>query len=192
MPTPLPVGLTGDNCDDENAAAHLLCLLADVALRNLEDEQTSALGGSGSWSLTSADADADASYDAGGASPPPRLRPTTEFPDDAEGDNGARMPIDGDDGDWTTIASSGVEFADHPTADQAPAAAADGGGSPELALDAGAASSFSAALGSARARAAARAALDHVTNDSASAPGGWDRGMMGGCGSNEPVNEIGL
>ena len=50
---------------------HLLRLLADVALRGLEDERSSALGGSGSWSLTSADADADASYDAGGASPPP-------------------------------------------------------------------------------------------------------------------------
>jgi hypothetical protein len=61
-------------------------------------------------------APADASYDAGGESPPPRHRPTTEFPDDAEGDNGARMPIDGDDGDLTMIASSGVEFADHPTA----------------------------------------------------------------------------
>jgi hypothetical protein len=134
-----------------------------VALRGLEDERSSALGGSGSWSSTSADADADASYNAGGESPPPRHRPTTEFPDDAEGDNGARMPIDGDDGDWTTIASSGVEFADHPTAGQAPAATADVGGSPELALDAGEGSLFLAALGSARARSAARAALDHVT-----------------------------
>jgi hypothetical protein len=62
---------------------HLLRLLADVALRGLEDERSSALGGSGSWSSTSADADADASYDAGGESPPPRHRPTTEFPDDA-------------------------------------------------------------------------------------------------------------
>ena len=64
---------------------HLLRLLADVALRGLENERSSALGGSGSWSSTSADADADASYDAGGESPPPRHRPTKEFPDDAEG-----------------------------------------------------------------------------------------------------------
>jgi hypothetical protein len=64
----------------------------------------------------------------------------------------ARMPIDGDE----TIGSSGVEFADHPTAGQAPAATADVGGSPELALDAGEGSLFLAALGSARARSAAR------------------------------------
>ena len=90
-------------------------LLADAALRGLEAERSSALlggvAGDAHRPATSSGDDGisneNANDDAEGVVPPPRLRPTTEFLDDAESDDGAAagMPVDDD---RTAIASSDV------------------------------------------------------------------------------------